>query len=112
MDLQPDIVKACASNHMSGATKEKLALQTFMDSTEIRFMHLLLRLMETDSVSFDASCSIHAIVKMTTNKNSLKKKVRLGSQGKKKVVLTEFQRCSYAAGFPILVFRCEITSCN
>ena len=72
VDLQPDIVKACASSHMSGATKEKLALQTFMDSTEIHFMHLLLRLMETDSVSFDASCSMHAVVKMTTNKQTNK----------------------------------------
>ena len=72
MDLQPDIVKACAGSHMNGATKEKLALRTFMDSTEVRFMHLLLRLMETDSVSFDASCSIHAVVKndnKQTNKN-------------------------------------------
>ncbi|XP_070173266.1 streptococcal hemagglutinin-like [Littorina saxatilis] len=45
-DLQPEIVRACTSCK-SDADMNNLRQRMFMDSTEIRFMHLLLRMMES-----------------------------------------------------------------
>lgn len=50
-DLQANIVQACTGRHLSVSDKKRLAQQSFLAAAEIHLLHLLLRLMETESVS-------------------------------------------------------------
>ena len=49
-DLQREIIAACTSG-CTGDDKGKQQSRVFLDKEEVRFMHLLLCLMEADSVS-------------------------------------------------------------